>query len=93
MDAPGDLFAAGRDADIFEYGKGSVLRRSRNDRSQVLEARIMEFVRTKGYPVPEVFGVSDDGIELVMDRIEGPTMMEGGSCSTMETERLRSRLG
>lgn len=76
MDAPGNLIATGRDADIFEYGKGSILRRSRNGRSQVLEARAMDFVRSKGYPVPEVFEVGDDGIDLVMERIDGPTMIE-----------------
>jgi|ERR1035438_7649657 tRNA A-37 threonylcarbamoyl transferase component Bud32 len=76
MDAPGSLIATGRDADIFEYGKGTVLRRSRNGRSQVLEARAMAFVRAKGYPVPEVFEVSDDGIDLVMEKIDGPTMIE-----------------
>src|ERR1035441_3656489 len=76
MNAPGNLIAAGRDADIFEYGKGTVLRRSRNGRSQVLEAKAMAFVRAKGYPVPEIFEVSDDGIDLVMERIDGPTMIE-----------------
>jgi tRNA A-37 threonylcarbamoyl transferase component Bud32 len=76
MDAPGNLIATGRDADIFEYGKGSVLRRSRNGRSQVLEAMAMTFVRSKGYPVPEVFEVGNDGIDLVMERIVGPTMIE-----------------
>jgi tRNA A-37 threonylcarbamoyl transferase component Bud32 len=79
MHAPGYLIATGRDADIFECGRGRVLRRSRNDRSQVLEARAMEFVRTKGYPVPEVFEVSDDGIDLLMERIEGPTMIEAAA--------------
>ncbi len=39
----------------------------------------MEFVRSQGYPVPEVFDVSDGGIDLVMDRIEGPTMIEAAS--------------
>src|ERR1039458_6600679 len=79
MHAPGNLIATGRDADIFECGKGRVLRRSRNDRSQVLEARAMEFARTKGYPVPEVFEVSEDGIDLLMERIEGPTMIEAAA--------------
>ena len=79
MDSPGTLIASGRDADIFEYRKGTVLRRSRNGRSQVLEARSMEFVRSAGYPVPEVFEVSDDGIDLVMERISGPTMLETAS--------------
>ena len=36
----------------------------------------MQFVRSQGYPVPEVFDVSDDGRDLVMERIEGPTMVE-----------------
>jgi tRNA A-37 threonylcarbamoyl transferase component Bud32 len=76
MDAPGNLIATGRDADIFEYGEGAVLRRARNGRSQVLEAKAMVFVHSKGYPVPEVFEVGDDGIDLVMERIEGPTMIE-----------------
>ena len=73
------MIAAGRDADIFEYRTGTVLRRSRNGRSQVLEAKAMEFVRSKGYPVPEVVEVSDDGIDLVMERITGPTMIEVAS--------------
>jgi aminoglycoside phosphotransferase (APT) family kinase protein len=76
MEAPGDLIASGRDADIFEYGQGQVLRRSRNGRSMTDEARIMEFVRTQGYPVPEVVEVSDDGCDLVMERIGGPTMVD-----------------
>ena len=73
------MIAAGRDADIFEYGNGKVLRRSRDGRSQVLEARAMAFGRSKGYPVPEVIEVSDDGIDLVMERIAGPTMIEAAS--------------
>ena len=79
MDAPGSLIAVGRDADIFDYGKGAVLRRSRNGRSQLLEAKAMAFVRSKGYPVPEVIEVSDDGIDLVMERIAGPTMIDASS--------------
>src|SRR5580700_8237663 len=79
MDSPGALIASGRDADIFEYGKGAILRRSRKDRSQVLEARTMEFVRSAGYPVPEVFEVSDDGLDVVMERITGPTMLDAAS--------------
>ncbi|MGD0882686.1 MAG: phosphotransferase [Acidimicrobiales bacterium] len=75
----GPLIASGRDADIFEYGHGRVLRRSRNDRSMVAEARTMEFVRTHGYPSPRVFDVSDDGLDLVMERIDGPTMVDAGA--------------
>ena len=92
MDAPGNLIAAGRDADIFECGKEKVLRRSRNGRSQALEARTMEFVRSQGYPVPEVFDVSDGGIDMVMDRIEGPTMIEAASTQPWKLRGLGREL-
>lgn len=39
------------------------------------EARIMEHVRESGYPVPAIHEISADGTELVMERIEGPTML------------------
>jgi aminoglycoside phosphotransferase (APT) family kinase protein len=75
----GALIASGRDADIYEFGVGRVLRRSRVvGRSQADEARIMEYVRDQGYPVPQVFDVSDDGTDLVMERVEGPTMAAQG---------------
>jgi aminoglycoside phosphotransferase len=79
VEAPGGLIASGRDADIFEFGPGRVLRRSRNGRSMATEARTMEFVRSHGYPVPEIFEVSDDGTDLVMERIDGPTMVDAGA--------------
>jgi tRNA A-37 threonylcarbamoyl transferase component Bud32 len=40
------------------------------------EARVMEYVRTSGFPVPAVEEVSDDGTELVMERIDGPLMID-----------------
>ncbi len=75
MMEPGPLLAAGRDADIFEYGPGLVLRRSRAGRSLTEEARVMEYVRSQGYPVPAVEEVSDDGADMVMERIEGMDMV------------------
>jgi aminoglycoside phosphotransferase (APT) family kinase protein len=72
---PGPLLAAGREADIFEYGPGLVLRRSREGRSLTEEARVMEYVRSQGYPVPAVEEVSDDGSDMVMERIEGIDMV------------------
>jgi aminoglycoside phosphotransferase (APT) family kinase protein len=70
------LLAAGRDADIFEYGPGLVLRRSRDGRSVAHEARIMAYLHEQGYPVPAVEEVSDDGTDLVMERIEGLSMVD-----------------
>jgi aminoglycoside phosphotransferase (APT) family kinase protein len=76
MKAPGPLLASGRDADIFEYGPGLVLRRSRKGRSMEREARTMTYLREQGYPVPAVDEVSEDGTDLVMERIDGRTMVE-----------------
>jgi len=36
----------------------------------------MRYVVQHGYPVPRVEEISSDGSELVMERIEGPTMLE-----------------
>lgn len=76
MEDRGRLIASGRDCDIFDAGPGLVRRRSRNGRSQAAEARLMEYVRAHGIPVPAVEHVSDDETESVMERVEGPTMFE-----------------
>jgi len=74
-DAPGPLIASGRAADVYDLGDGTVLRRYRDAQPDLeLEARIMTFVADRGYPVPAVH--SAEGADLVMDRIEGPTMFE-----------------
>ena len=72
---PGKLLASGRDGDIFEYGPGLVLRRTRDGRSIEHEARIMAYVAGFGFPVPAIHEVRADGAEIVMDRIDGPTML------------------
>ena len=76
MHGPGPLLASGRDSDIFEYGPGLVLRRSREGHSMAIEARTMSYMRDRGYPVPAVEELSDDGFDLVMERIDGVTMVE-----------------
>jgi aminoglycoside phosphotransferase (APT) family kinase protein len=53
-----------------------VLRRSREGHSMATEARTMEYARSHGYPVPFVDEVSDDGVDLVLERIEGPSMVD-----------------
>ena len=68
------LIGSGRECDVFDLGDGRVLRRSRNDQSLEPEARIMRWVRDQGYPVPEVFDAS--GTEMVMEKIEGPSLLE-----------------
>jgi aminoglycoside phosphotransferase (APT) family kinase protein len=73
-DAEPRILASGRDSDIFEHGPGRVLRRARDGRSLEAEAETMRHLFRCGYPVPRVWEAS--GPDLVMDRIEGPTMLE-----------------
>jgi hypothetical protein len=70
----GPKLAEGRDSEIFEHGAGRVLRVARDGRSLIAEADIMRYVRSHGYPCPEVYDAGDG--YLIMDRLEGPTMME-----------------
>ena len=41
----------------------------------LLEARVMEYVRGHGFAVPAVEEVSEDGLDMVIERIEGPDMV------------------
>jgi len=70
------LLARGRDGDIFEFAPGLVLRRTRDGRSIAHEARIMRYVADQGYPVPRVEDVRAGGTEIVMERIDGPLMVD-----------------
>ena len=76
MTETGRLLASGRDSDIFEHAPGLVLRRARNARSMETEARVMQYVHAHGFPVPEVDRVLEGGTELVMERVDGPTMLD-----------------
>ena len=75
----GRLLASGRDGDIFEYGPDLVLRRARDGRNIEHEARIMRYVHARGLVVPEIHDVRANGTEIVMDRIDGPTMLDAVS--------------
>ena len=70
----GRLIGSGRHADVFEYGDGTVLRRYRTGQDSAPEARVMTHVRSFGFPAPEV--VRADGPEMVLERIEGPSMLD-----------------
>jgi len=68
------VIGSGRDAEMVDLGGGRILRRPRSPRSLDHEAVVMRLVREAGYPVPEVFEVRRDG--MVMERIDGPTMLD-----------------
>jgi aminoglycoside phosphotransferase (APT) family kinase protein len=74
MEPPGPLLATGRSADVFAYGAARVLRRNRSGRSADHEAAVMEYVRARGFPVPMILDVR--GPDLIMERAEGPSMLE-----------------
>jgi tRNA A-37 threonylcarbamoyl transferase component Bud32 len=40
------------------------------------EARVMQYVAVHGYPAPRVQDVRAGGAELVMERVDGPTMLD-----------------
>lgn len=70
------LIGRGRAADVFDLGGGRVLRRYRTPVAGgvELEARAMAHLRAHGAPVPEVFSV--DGADMVMERLDGPSMLD-----------------
>jgi aminoglycoside phosphotransferase (APT) family kinase protein len=71
---PGELLGRGRDCDVFADGPGRVLRRNREGRSTETEAATMRHVADHGYPVPAVFDAT--GPDIVMERLDGPTMLD-----------------
>ena len=70
---PGPLLARGGDADVFAIDEPRVLRRYRRRAVPEREGAIMRYVRDRGYPAPRVIEVS--GPDLVLERIDGPTML------------------
>jgi aminoglycoside phosphotransferase (APT) family kinase protein len=75
-DRTGEVIASGRDGDIYEYGPGLVLRRTRDGRVIEPEARVIAYAEARGYPVPHVHDVLAGGTEIVMERLDGPMMMD-----------------
>ncbi len=73
---PGRLLASGRDGDIFEFGSGLVLRRAKSGRVIEREAHTMAYAHAHGFPCPTVHDVRAGGTEIVMERIDGPMMMD-----------------
>lgn len=71
-----ELLARGRDCDVFDRGDGTVLRRSRTAHDQRGEARVLHHVAEHGYPVPEVHELADEGRDLIMEKVAGPTMLQ-----------------
>jgi aminoglycoside phosphotransferase (APT) family kinase protein len=62
---------------VYDLGGGRVLKRFRDKAAAPIaafEAGVMVHARAHGVPVPEVFEVN--GCDLVLEKIDGPTMLE-----------------
>lgn len=77
---PGRKIAEGREAELFEWGDGRVLRLLR-DASRVeqtsREAAALSAARSRGVPVPEVYELTtvEGRPGMVMERVDGPDML------------------
>jgi aminoglycoside phosphotransferase (APT) family kinase protein len=75
VNAPGRLVGSGRYADVYDIGRGRVLRRYRDSSAMAgREAEVMRHARAHGVPVPEVFAVS--GTDIVMEYARRPSMLQ-----------------
>jgi streptomycin 6-kinase len=80
----------GRNADVFALGDGRVLRRYRDGGDVAAEAAVMTYVAGHGYPVPLVHAAS--GPDLVMDQVDGPTMLDAVLAGGMDAEAAGTQL-
>jgi len=67
--APGRLIGSGRAADVYELDRRRVLRRYRVKADVEHEARLMRYLWSAGFPVPEVYDAG--GTDMVMARLRG----------------------
>lgn len=82
--------ASGRDADVFALGARRVLRRYRDGGDVAAEATIMAYVAGFGFPVPKVYQAN--GADLVMERLDGPTMLSGLITGDLELTEAAAQL-
>ena len=80
----------GRNADVFALGDGRVLRRYRDGGDVAAEAAVMTYVAGHGYPVPRVYAAS--GPDLVMDQVDGPTMLDAVLAGGLDAEAAGTQL-
>jgi tRNA A-37 threonylcarbamoyl transferase component Bud32 len=74
-------FAGGREADVFALDGARILRRYRDGTDTAREVAVMIYLHERGYPVPAVY--SAEGPDIVMERLDGPTMATALMTGTM----------
>ncbi len=73
--APGRLIGIGRGSEVRDLGPDQVIRIPAAGHDLDHEATAMQLVRNGGFPAPALIEQRSDG-SLVMQRLEGPTMLE-----------------
>ncbi|WP_327314680.1 phosphotransferase [Streptomyces sp. NBC_01235] len=88
MPVTGRLLGSGRTADVYEIDEAWVLRRDREGWGDAAaEGAVMAHVREYGYPAPAVrTSPSCSRTDLVMERLEGPTMLQAFAAGTLDAE-------
>lgn len=89
----GRLVAAGRTSDVYEFGRGSVVKVPRSGvpaHWAALEAEITAAVHGQGLPTPEVRGLEQvEGRDsVVFEHIEGPSLWEQIRAGTADVSSL-----
>ncbi len=74
--------ASGREADVFAIDEHRVMRRYRHGRKVDNEVAVMAHVGALAYPVPKVYEA--EGAEMVMERLNGPTMLQAFGIGEMD---------
>ncbi|WP_242432486.1 phosphotransferase [Streptomyces sp. Root1310] len=89
---PGRLLGSGRTADVYEIDAAWVLRRDREGwEDSAALAAVMTHVRRHGYPAPAV-RPSGSRADLVMERLDGPTMLQAFAAGTLDAEEAGAAL-
>ncbi|MDI1464674.1 phosphotransferase [Catellatospora sp. KI3] len=78
------LVGRGRSADVYAVDDGRVLRRYRDGTDATAEAAVMAYAAAHGLPVPHVYQVQ--GPDLLMDRLDGPTLLEAMLDGSIDVE-------
>ncbi|WP_049580517.1 phosphotransferase [Streptomyces sp. SBT349] len=92
----GELLGRGRDADVYALvgDRTRVLRRYRDGTHATGEAEVMAHLADHGYPVPAVHpGASPEPPDLVMERLEGPTLLHAALAGEVAAEEAGAILG
>lgn len=84
------LIGAGRASEILDLGDGRVLRRFKAGGRPEREALVMRHAAAHGFPVPAVLAVRQDA--LVLEHVEGPTMLDEAPSRLDEFAVLLARL-